>query len=227
MKKILVTGFPHCGTTILRKIIGNHPKILDIEKESRTINSGDIRRAKQLGLSGVVIKEPFLLRLGKNVHQIGAKYHDYKIIMIIRNPADITASMNMRFNNDIPNHHNFDKWELYARAYLNHRSNFAFHVKYEELFENDYAKIKEIFEWLGLEWTDDVIHTNEQRVIKHNRGVVTRPGVVPPRNHSDNFRTWQINQKIEPMIGVNADKLDEASAALIKESDYAKQLGYI
>lgn len=226
MQKILVTGYPHCGTTILRKIIGNHPKILDIPKESRTIEPGDIRKAKQLGKSGVVIKEPFLLRLGKNVRQINEKYRGYKVVMIIRNPTDIVCSMNMRFNNDIPANHNFEQWQRYAHIYTDPISDFAFKIKYEEMFENDYAKLKELFAWLNLEWSDSVISTNTERITPHNRGVVPRLDVPPPRNHSDNFRTWQVNQKIEPMINKNLDKLDEQNKAKIANCEFVKKLGY-
>lgn len=226
MKKIMVTGFPHCGTTILRKIIGNHPDIMDVPKESRAISSALISKAKQLNKKGVVIKEPFVLRLGGNIRQMQAKMTGYKVVLIMRDPADIISSMNMRFNNDIPANHNFDKWEQYARVYLNPKSNFCYKLKYEEMFENNFAKLKDLFRWLDLEWTDDVIHTNEQRVTKHNRGVMFSQGNVPPRNHSDNFRTWQVNQKIEPQIGVNRDKLDEENKRRIQNSEVAKTLGY-
>jgi hypothetical protein len=222
MKKIIVTGFPHCGTTILRKMIGNHPSVLDIERETKVIGGNEVRRAKELGKSAVVIKEPFLFRLGKNLRQIQAKYTDYKFVMVIRNPTDIVSSMNMRFNDDIPGNHSFEKWQHYAQAYLNPKSNFAFKVKYEDLFINDYAKLKELFVWLGLEWTDDIV--NQQRATRHNRGVVMNS--IPPRNHSDNFRTWQINQKIEPMINVNRHKLDDINKAKIDNCILAKELGY-
>jgi hypothetical protein len=226
MQKILVTGYPHCGTTILRKIIGNHSLILDIPLEMRTIDNGQIRRAKALGKIGVVIKEPFLLRLGKNMRQIREKYKDYKIVMIMRNPVDIVSSMNMRFNNDIPSNHSFEQWQRYAHIYLDPISDFAFKIKYEEMFDNDYQKLKELFVWLGLEWSDDVINTNEDRKTNHNRGVLPKDDEQPPRNHSDNFRTWQINQKVEPMINKNLDKLDEQNKEKIMVCDFVKQLGY-
>jgi hypothetical protein len=224
MKKIIVTGFPHCGTTILRKMIGNHPSILDIERETKIIDGSEVRKAKTQGKSGVVIKEPFFFRLGKNIRQIQSKYTEYKFIMIIRNPTDIVSSMNMRFNNDIPGNHNLEKWQHYAQAYLSPKTEFAYHIKYEELFENDYAKLKELFVWLNLEWTDEIV--NKQRITKHNRGVVMTKNAIPPRNHSDNFRTWQINQQIQPMINVNRDKLDEKNKEKIDKCEHAKTLGY-
>jgi len=227
MKRILVTGYPHSGTTIVRKIIGNHPQMLDIQKETRTIDPADVRKAKQLSKVGVVIKEPFLLRLGKNVRQIKEKYKGYKVIMMMRDPTDIVCSMNMRFNNDIPTNHNFEQWQRYAEIYLDSISDFAFKLRYEEMFENDYAKLKELFVWLGLEWSDSVIDVNEDRKTQHNRGIMPRENKdVPPRNHSDNFRTWQINQKIVPMINKNLDKLDEKNKSKIKSCELVRKLGY-
>lgn len=226
MKKILVTGFPHCGTTILRKIIGNHPDILDVTQETRSINNGLVRKAKSNGKKGVVIKEPFFFRLGQNMRQIQQKYSGYKMVLIIRDPTDIISSMNMRFNKDIPPNHNFSQWEKYAKAFLNSKTDFCYKITYEDMFRNEYAKLKDLFQWLGLEWNDNVINSNESRVTKHNRGAVFPKGKVPPRNHSDNFRTWQVNQKIVPQIGLNREQLDDSNRKRIQNSEAVKQLGY-
>ena len=86
MKKILICGFPHCGTTILKSIIGHCEDVLEIVDETMKINN------KSSDKPFIICKWPF----AKDVF-FNKPYEDYIKIFIIRNPLYVFSSLNKRF----------------------------------------------------------------------------------------------------------------------------------
>tara|TARA_A100001015_G_C14740200_1_gene613360 strand:+ start:93 stop:341 length:249 start_codon:yes stop_codon:yes gene_type:complete len=69
-QKIIIFGFPHCGTTILKSIIGHIEDVYEIYKETKLIN---ISTTKQF----ILCKYPFTLD-----EFFDEKYKDYIKIFI-------------------------------------------------------------------------------------------------------------------------------------------------
>jgi len=99
-KKILVCGFPHCGTTILKNKIGdcdNCEEYID-EVSEATIMTAVAETANSKS-EYVVYKSPFLM--GGLEHPEIFNSHplnDFKIVIILRNPLQVYSSLLRRFN---------------------------------------------------------------------------------------------------------------------------------
>jgi len=194
-KKILICGFPHCGTSILKSIIGHSEDVEEIKRETMKIN-------KTTNKKFILGKCPFTFR-----KFFTDEYNDYIKIFIIRNPLFVFSSLNKRFKYKIPNNHNFNKYLNTIKMFIKYKNNpekDIYTIKYEDLFEKDYSKIKEILNNIGIKFDDSIFDNT-----KYTNVII--PGVKllneKPKNiQHGKYRTWQINQ---PFISNNdISKLD-------------------
>ena len=89
-KKVIIFGFPHSGTTILRNIISHIENVFDIVDE--VINIDD-HLNDYSSYKFVVCKYPYLI----NEDSLLTEYSDYFKIFLIRNPLYVFSSLNKRF----------------------------------------------------------------------------------------------------------------------------------
>ena len=87
MKKILIHGFPHCGTTIMKSILGHIDNVNEIVEESDLINQVDNN------FEFTVCKSPYTKQ-----EYFGDDYNDYIKIFVIRNPLFVFSSLNKKIN---------------------------------------------------------------------------------------------------------------------------------
>lgn len=219
--KILVTGYHHSGTSILRKIIGNHKDIADIWLE---VNKNQILYNKYPE-KFVVMKAPnlnrFILAACRNLENL-------KVIAILRDPRDCFVSLNQRHSG----HYSFAeikqtwiecvKYCLDISTWPHGRL-----VRYEDLFKNNYEEIKKIIEFIGLDYYEEIITKNTERKAPICRGGV--PDKEPPRTQQPFFRSYQINQPFKQHSGrylkhLSKKKLDLFNDPEIKK--YMLRLGY-
>lgn len=199
MIKVFITGFPHCGTTILRKIIGNSSKVFDVIKEHTSISNNLL--LNQCYNSHIVFKQPYYIKKLNSIIKPNYKYCD-KRIFILRNPRFVFSSLNFRFkntdyffNNSIKQeNHSFSLFEECCEMFnfyknLNDKTTLA--IKYEELFINNFENLKKIFNFIGLEFKEDFI-SNERIGFIHS----SDPLVIENNPHLK-LRTSQINSKFE------------------------------
>ena len=90
------------------------------------------------------------------------------------------------------------------------------------MFDNNYQKLKEIFEKIGLEY-DDTIFETRTKEYKHNDCEY-----IDDYNKKDlqdgSYRMWQINQPFKNMNGeVN---LPDEFSDMLEKSNFVKLLGY-
>jgi hypothetical protein len=196
MSKIIIFGFPHCGTTILKSIIGHIEDVEEIIDETKQIN-------KMTNKKFILCKNPFTIS-----DFFTNKYDNYIKIFIIRNPLYVYSSLNKRFNYKIPNNESINCYLDTIEKFVNNNNNNnkLFKIKYEELFDINYQKLKDIFDTIGLNYTDKIFDNNFfNNKTKNNiniNNITTKP------NNTDHvkYRTWQINQ---PFINNNdPSKLD-------------------
>ena len=82
MKKILITGYSHSGTTILISIIGHIDNVHEIIDETDIVTQNHLTDAKNNNKDIVLIKRPILTK--KDIlHEL---YKDYIKIFIMRDP---------------------------------------------------------------------------------------------------------------------------------------------
>lgn len=188
-QKILIHGFPHCGTSILKSIIGHIEEVEEIFNETNIINQPSNKKF-------ILCKWPFT-----QDNFFGKKYKDYIKIFIIRNPLFVFSSLNKRFNYLIPNDHNFDQYTKTLDKFIKYKNNpekNIYTIKYEDLFENNYDKFKKILNDIGFQYDDKIFDNSKYtNVIIDNVKLVD---IKPSNNNHGEYRTWQINK---PFISNN------------------------
>lgn len=228
-KKILVTGFPHCGTTILRAIIGNCKNVFDQTKEF----SDPTEYRPDMPFEFYVWKHPFLHREFRDFgfqHKPNTKFSDTIIVPIIRNPWNVFTSLHKRgmetgeFSvlNDKQGH-SIPYYENTAHRILEVIENpieGVYPIKYEDMFENNFQNLKTIFDSIGLEY-DDSTFDNSSKKFVHN-SVSYQHGYTG--EYDNTYRVKQINEPIQNMNG-KVDIPEEINERLLK-SEIIKKLKY-
>jgi len=219
MKKIIIFGFPHCGTTILRAIIGHIEEVYEIIGETKKININESEILKTNPEKKYILcKDPYI---DNNFYT--AKYSDYIKIFILRNPLYVISSINRRFKNKkIINNHSLSEYIKTCKLFNkkneeNEKINNLYHIKYEDLFDNNYQNLKDLFNKIGFNYTDDIFdnskYTNFSHVhIKQNPSSIKNVKYTDV-NH-DFFRNMQIN---EPFVNNNTPDKINLKDSQIKE----------
>ncbi len=247
VKKIFILGFPHSGTSILKRIIGNAPEVHEHPYETNAITPEITAAAAANGKQAVVIKDinfPWLpsYAIPGDVPRLVAEFKEYLadnapalFIMVIKNPADIFGSFNRRFEASGPDGrppgHQFAEWETWAAVFALFRSApqaNLYTIRYEEFFADRHSKISEMFSFLDLPFDPSLLQSDRPSLIVESVAAVPNeePGSRADGGGHGQFRTWQINQPIREMTGESAVHLDDQTRAEIAASVMAKRLGY-
>ena len=132
-QKILICGFPHSGTSILKSILGHIDCVEEIKHEVNYIN----HRTNKPYILG---KCPFTKE-----EFFGENFKDYIKIFIIRNPLFIFSSLNKRFEYNIPENTSYNVYLNTIKKFINLKKNVrknVYTIRYEDMFENNYYAIK-------------------------------------------------------------------------------------
>lgn len=240
--KILITGFPHAGTTIFKSKIGECNNVFEYPYECDFLR--DIELSGKGDTEFIVTKSPSIpIEIKKYGLEFISQsiYKDYHIIFITRNPWNLFTSVCKSGEDPLRNdtyHLNykhvfrieeyFSSCKLFLEAstgkYLN-----VYSIKYEDFFVDNYNPIKTILDDIGLIYDDSIFtkkskdyigfHNVNYKDIDSNIDVnsinlETRPII----------RTWQINQPFKNMNG-EVDIPDDLSD-ILENSPIIKQLGY-
>ena len=194
-KKILICGFPHCGTSILKSIIGHIEDVEEICNETTVITKNSDKKF-------ILGKSPFTFD-----KFFDEKYKDYIKIFIIRNPLFVYSSLNKRFNYKLPNNHVFTHYITTLIKFIKYKTNpekNVYTIKYEDLFKNNYDELKKIFNDIGLKYDDNIFDNSKYtNVINTSVKLVNKR---PKNIHHEHYRTWQINQPF--IFNNNISKID-------------------
>lgn len=174
MKKIIIFGFPHSGTSILKSIIGHIDNVYEIIDETKYININKFKINKEF----ILCKYPYTIP-----EFFGDKYNDYIKIFIVRNPLFVYSSLNKRFsynlskrsNLSISSYINTIKTFIY---YLNHPMKNLYLIKYEDLFTDNFKQLKLILNDLKLNYSDDIFDN-----LKYTNKIVSSIKNVPQKSH--------------------------------------------
>jgi hypothetical protein len=198
MQVIYIFGFPHCGTSILKSIIGHIPDVQEV-----------IEEIKAPGLFPKVESDKKFL-LGKT------PYFDPKMItnkkwfkiFIVRNPIFVFSSLNKRFSYKLNHTHSI-------KTYLDTLSKFDFYqqnpqenlflIKYEDLFLNGFDNFKKILSDMGLNYTDEIFDNTSytNRIFKDTNIEKILENKPKNINHK-HYRSWQINQEFQNLNDPNS-----------------------
>jgi len=187
MKRIMVTGFPHCGTTILRAKIGECRNVYEDVREDRFPQPETKIGAWKGRYPFVVWKDPVLplplLMNGWEHLEHMPSYRDNIMIVIIRNPYYALSSLvDGWFMNPYKTENEMlSSYEKTAAIWLKfkenpHRFPNVFPINYEEMFENNYEVLKTTFRKIGLEFSDDIFEnkTKDYELMTYKGRAVVR-----------------------------------------------------
>lgn len=222
--KILIHGFPHCGTSILKSIIGHANDVYEYPYEASMVTNQMINEAKKQKKKYVLIKYPFTSK-----QFFEHNYKDYIKIFIIRNPYFVFSSLNKRLSYKIPGNHSIKEYLKTAQLFLSNvhsKQNNTHCIKYEDLFPNDFKSIKDILNKSNIQFTNDIFNNNNK-----NNIIVKGVKIENIKNKPSNkdhilFRTWQINQPFK--YSDTPDKIDLLNIQFNElNNDIIKKLEYI
>lgn len=194
-KKIIIFGFPHCGTTILKSIISHIDEVYEIVDEVKNI---DDNNSDYNNYNFVLCKWPYLIDENNLINN----YSDYIKIFIMRNPLYVFSSLNKRFKHNIKDErHNINKYIETIKEFnkLKNSKNIdnLFLIRYEDMFECNYKNLKYIFDEIGFSYNDDIFD-NSKYINKVQFGAnLSIPQEMPPNYNHTEYRLFQINQKFE------------------------------
>ena len=183
MPKILIIGFPHCGTTILRKIIGRCDNVHEIYNEVYNPICDATTPKKEFLLMKIPFTYPAFFE---------KEYEDFIKIFIIRNPLLVFSSINARFKCENVLYHTINDYINTITCYTEEQNcKNMYKIKYEDLFDNNFQKLKSLLHDIGVNYTDNTF-TYESNATAWGQCVpINKPD---PTDH-DNYRIWQNCQK--------------------------------
>jgi len=250
--KILILGFPHCGTSILRAKMGDCLSAMETTNETDyicrglalnhpdhkiIIKSTDIETSPLI--RGEINEENFLIPPHNN-----KIYHDYHSVLIIKNPYEVFGSLSRRFGashvcNSDSIIHGFHTYEKFAKVWLKYRDGNEPRyncIKYEEMFENDFKCLKNLFSKIGLKYEKNVFENRKnyyslQRISPTESEDIHKffkeKNKQPFDHQNEVYRTWQLHQKFKSFSDPDSHKdIEPVLLQRIKDSNIVKELGY-
>ncbi len=186
---IFVVGCPRSGTTILRWCLDSHPRISAGPEESaiyflskddnakarerregygvdeddwcamvRKLVEGLMRPyAESQGKTRWALKHP---ELSFAIPFLDKVYPECQVIHIVRDPADVIASCQRRFERSRA--HRYGKlWDSHVRAAERDGSKLGSNrfrtIRYEDLVSEPEKQLRELIGWLGEPWSDEAL----------------------------------------------------------------------
>jgi hypothetical protein len=231
-QKIIIFGFPHCGTTILRSIIGHIEEVYEIVDETPNIDDNFINQIDPKLLKNkkyILCKFPYT----STEFFTDEKYNNYIKIFILRNPAFVFSSLNERYNNKLPDYfvdNYLNSLSYYVANNNNDNQNVTnnlYIIKYEALFYQNYLNLKRIFNTIGFNYTDEIFN-NEKYVnrCQHLSDKINIPTVKPKNQHNqhDLYRLYQINKPFINNNDVSKINLTEKQKEAFKNNELIKKI---
>jgi hypothetical protein len=214
-KKIIIFGFPHSGTSILKSILGHIDDVEEIIEECNWIDQSSSKKY-------ILCKYPFT-----EDDFFMKKYCDYIKIFIIRNPFYVFSSLNKRYGRAaaIPYNTSIIRYIWTCQKYLeclDHPPQNTYIIKYEDIFPNHFAKLKKILNAIGVSYSDRIFdNTKYKNQLFTDISCVTQK---PPNNDHKHYRTWQINQPLRNNNDPSQINLTPTQIQQLTESSIVLQL---
>ncbi|WP_136255278.1 O-linked N-acetylglucosamine transferase family protein [Onishia niordana] len=230
-ESIFVIGCGHSGTTLMASILGAHPEIHSIPRETYWfLNNPNVDReypkekrlCLQEGKRLVCEKTP---RHIYRISEIQEKFPNAKFVAMLRDGRDVVGSLKNRSGSL---EGGIKRWIADNRALLQHEDNPRVHwVKYEDLVTDQVGTMQKVFDFLTLDYTDKVFDFHKKDYNWFGVQDAQETDGKGEKNHLQR-RSWQMTQPIHDRRGVWKDHLDdnEVVQVISRCSDMMRRLGY-
>lgn len=214
--KILICGYSHCGTTILKSIIGHIEEVEEIIDECDKLPKNISTDKKYILFKFPQAREIFF----------SEKYKDYIKIFIIRNPLFVFSSINKRKNHyNLSDYHSIEKYIKVVEMFLKYKKKQKkniYTIKYEDLFENNFHNLKEILNSIGMNYSNDIFDNTKYSNYSHTGIKIVEE--KPKNTEHKIYRTWQINQPFTSKNNISKLDLSDKQKKILVENPYILQL---
>lgn len=219
-RTIFVVGCGHSGTTLMASLLGAHPEVHTIPRETYWfLNNPNLsneynqekHESKRAGKSIVCEKTP---RHVYKIKEIKEKFPNAKIIAMIRDSKDVVSSLKKRSGN-FP--HSVQRWINDNTALLEFKEeSWIKLVRYEDLVTKQEPVIKDILNFLDLPYTEKVFDFHEK---EYNWFGVENAKETDGRGEENHLslRSWQMTQPIQDNRGVWKKGLTKKEARIADE----------
>lgn len=233
---IFIVGCGHSGTSIMLRVLGNHPNLHAIPKETAVFLTADStlkyrmhswdKECFEAGHSRWIEKTPPHIFQISRFLSIRPKS---QFVLMIRDGRDVVCSLKKRVGYSKVQDR-IDRWVFDNKAGLR----FWDHpqvkvVRYEDFVENPEQTTRDLFDFLGESHNNDALEYHRQTANWYS-DKVRKPRSV--RQHSDHMdlRNWQINQPVFDGRNKWKQELTRAEKTAFKKSsaqELLEQLGYV
>ena len=217
---IFIVGCGHSGTSLLKKLLGNHSNIYDIKDESALFLKIKDKetRAKIYKLWSYICKKEgktrWVEKTPKHVFHLNTIFDDFpnaKVIIITRHGNAVSSSIKKRVGNLVDS---VERWCIdNIEWYENKNKSKCLILKYENLIRNTESTNQIICNYLEEPYQDlSNTKDNTENIVLN----VISPGELIDGEKHVNLRGWQINQPIY-------DNIEESENKLTKDDKYILQ----
>lgn len=199
---IFIVGCGHSGTSLMLAMLGNHPRIHPIPKESalflrtdaalqKTMREWDADCSTQHKVRWAEKTPPHVFQ----IHRFLAFRPKARFVLMLRDGRDVVCSLKPRVGY-AAFEDRLDRWIYDNMAGLPYWQHPQVHVvKYEDLVADPEATLRTLCQFLGEDYSPALLeyHKTEHRWYSDQ---IVKPDAI--KTHSDhmNNRNWQINQPI-------------------------------
>ena len=233
---VFIIGCGHSGTSIMLRILGEHPDLWPIEQESalflrsdenvhRAMADWDKKCLESQATRWIEKTPPHIFQMDRFLAlRPGAQF-----ILMLRDGRDVVASLRQRKGYE-GIEDRIDRWIYDNKAGLP----FWGHpqvkvVKYEEFVERPDITLSEICEFLNISASHDLLGYHQKEKSWYSNAMEKPASVTTSKDHMD-LRNWQVNQPLFDGRGKWKKILSEEELQSFENSDahqLMKQFEYL
>lgn len=235
LNPIFIVGCGHSGNSLMLRILGTHPQIFAIPRETGLFCEKSPNKIKKAiedceYLCLQAKKKRFAEKTPRHIFCINSIYSQYpesKVILMLRDGRDVACSIKARtkdFNLAV------DRWindNLEGYKYWDNPNLKV--VKYEDLISNSEKTLKKLMEFLGEDYTEKILKFYVKQEMWFDASEMVKPRKINNIQDHKNYRNWQVNQPLFDGRGRwrKEMELEEKRIFKRKAQEYLVEFGYV